>query len=136
MTATRTFFADTSYLIALINPVDEAHQRTVAYASQPVFIVTTQWVFAEFLAYLSFPRARGVAAAFLEQLARNRRYTVVPACDPDFQAGLTLYRERPDKAWSLIDCISFEVMRQHGLREALSTDVHFEQAGYHALLRN
>jgi predicted nucleic acid-binding protein len=44
------------------------------------------------------------------------------------------YESRPDKAWSLTDCISFVVMNQHGLTEALTGDHHFEQAGFTALL--
>jgi predicted nucleic acid-binding protein len=46
-----------------------------------------------------------------------------------------LYRDRPDKQWSLCDCISFVVMQSRGLREALSADEHFQQAGFRALLR-
>jgi predicted nucleic acid-binding protein len=51
-----------------------------------------------------------------------------------FDAGLELYSRRPDKEWSLTDCISFVVMEEHGLTEALTTDHHFEQAGFTALL--
>jgi predicted nucleic acid-binding protein len=46
------------------------------------------------------------------------------------------YRARADKAWSLTDCISFVVMSEHGLSEALTADVHFEQASFRALLRD
>ena len=52
-----------------------------------------------------------------------------------FAAGLDLYRNRPDKAWSLTDCISFVVMRERSITEALAYDRHFEQAGFRALLR-
>lgn len=48
---------------------------------------------------------------------------------------MQLYTQRPDKDWSLTDCISFVVMKQHGLTEALTADRHFEQAGFKALLR-
>jgi len=46
-----------------------------------------------------------------------------------------LYAERPDKGWSLTDCISFVVMRQQGITQALTGDHHFEQAGFTALLK-
>ena len=52
-----------------------------------------------------------------------------------FLSGLELYTDRPDKAWSLVDCVSFKVMRARGLKEALAHDEHFEQAGFVALLR-
>lgn len=52
-----------------------------------------------------------------------------------FDAGVRLYRERPDKDWSLTDCISFVAMEERGIREALTGDHHFEQAGFVALLK-
>jgi predicted nucleic acid-binding protein len=52
-----------------------------------------------------------------------------------FEVGLTLFRNRPDKEWSLTDCISFAVMEREGLTEALTGDHHFEQAGFKALLK-
>jgi predicted nucleic acid-binding protein len=48
--------------------------------------------------------------------------------------SLALYGQRMDKHWSFIDCVSFEMMREHDLTEALSADHHFSQAGFHALL--
>jgi len=48
---------------------------------------------------------------------------------------LTLYGNRADKAWSLTDCISFAVMAEEGLSDGLTGDRHFEQAGFHALLK-
>ena len=52
-----------------------------------------------------------------------------------FDQGCQLYFSRPDKEWSLTDCISFVVMQREGLTDALTGDRHFEQAGFHALLR-
>ena len=51
-----------------------------------------------------------------------------------FERGLALYNARPDKEWSLTDCISFVVMADEGLTDALTGDRHFEQAGFTALL--
>ena len=47
----------------------------------------------------------------------------------------TLYKSRLDKAWSLVDCSSFVVMQQLGIQKALTTDQHFEQAGFIRLLK-
>ncbi|MCP4699009.1 MAG: type II toxin-antitoxin system VapC family toxin [Gammaproteobacteria bacterium] len=52
-----------------------------------------------------------------------------------FHKALTLYRERGDKDWGLTDCISFVVMREQELTEAMTTDRHFVQAGFRALMR-
>jgi predicted nucleic acid-binding protein len=49
--------------------------------------------------------------------------------------GIQLYDSRPDKQWSLTDCISFVVMQDRGIVEALTGDHHFEQAGFTALLK-
>jgi len=45
---------------------------------------------------------------------------------------MSLHNSRPDKHWSLTDCISFVVMQQRGLQRALAYDHHFEQAGFEA----
>lgn len=60
---------------------------------------------------------------------------VTPASHDLFRRGLRLYFDRPDKEWSLTDCISFVVMGDEGLSEALTGDHHFEQASFTALLR-
>jgi predicted nucleic acid-binding protein len=52
-----------------------------------------------------------------------------------FDLGLSLFSRRTDKEWSLTDCISFAVMQQRNITDALTTDHHFKQAGYTALLR-
>ena len=52
-----------------------------------------------------------------------------------FAQGIELYRNRPDKSWSLTDCISFVVMDREGVKDALTLDHHFEQAGFNAILR-
>ena len=49
--------------------------------------------------------------------------------------SVALFEERPDKAWSLTDCVSFVVMRERGIAAALMGDRHFEQAGFRAMLR-
>jgi predicted nucleic acid-binding protein len=60
---------------------------------------------------------------------------IIPSNAELFAAGVKLYAERPDKEWSLTDCISFVIMQQEGLSDALTGDRHFEQAGFRALLR-
>jgi hypothetical protein len=51
-----------------------------------------------------------------------------------FERGLSLYLRRMDKDWSLTDCVSFVVMEEMALTDALTGDRHFEQAGFHVLL--
>lgn len=59
----------------------------------------------------------------------------MPANVEIFERGVELYHSRLDKQWSLTDCISFVVMSEEGIAEALTGDHHFEQAGFVALLK-
>jgi predicted nucleic acid-binding protein len=54
---------------------------------------------------------------------------------PVFERGVDLYNDRPDKEWSLTDCISILVMEENGITEALTGDHYLEQAGFIALLK-
>ena len=60
---------------------------------------------------------------------------VIPQSRASFLAGLGLYERRPDKGYSLTDCISMQTMRREGITEALTNDRHFEQEGFRALFR-
>ena len=61
---------------------------------------------------------------------------VIPQSRESFLAGLQLYRARPDKGYSLVDCISMQTMRKEGLTEVLTNDRHFEQEGFRVLFRD
>jgi predicted nucleic acid-binding protein len=83
---------------------------------------------------MSSPARRLACGGFLADLA-TQPHTVVRGLDDDLLGrGVALYRARPDKEWSLTDCISFVVMEEQGLTDALTGDRHFEQAGFQALL--
>jgi predicted nucleic acid-binding protein len=97
--------------------------------------VTTQFVVVELGNHFS-ARNRLVFAEFMKALGRSRITTVVPASPEWVEEGMRLYVERPDKEWSLTDCISFAVMEEFGIKDALTYDHHFEQAGFRALLRD
>jgi uncharacterized protein len=59
---------------------------------------------------------------------------IVPLSDALLQEAIALYRRHRDKSWGLTDCVSFVLMRQENIIEALTADVHFRQAGFMALL--
>jgi uncharacterized protein len=132
---TRTF-ADAYYFIALLNRRDKAHASAVTAASSLTGdIVTSDWVLVEVADALSHPMHRSRVVRFLDELRESSRVEIVPASRELLYAGWKLYSERPDKDWSLTDCISFVVMQERGITEALTGDHHFEQAGFNALLR-
>lgn len=129
-------FADSFYYLAIINPNDAFHERAVrvsdCFEGQ---VVTTAWVLTEVADALAAPAQRASFLSLLETLRDDAEVTIVPAQEDIFEAGIDLYARRPDKEWSLTDCISFIAMQEHGITEALTGDHHFEQAGFVALLR-
>lgn len=129
-------FADASYYVALLSPRDQHHQDAVRMSGesrQPV--VVTEFVLIEVSNALAPVESRGRSLALWAHLQNDPSVTIVPASTALITEGLDLYARRPDKEWSLTDCISFVVMRERGLTEALTADHHFEQAGFTALLR-
>jgi uncharacterized protein len=94
--------------------------------------VTTDWVLAEAGDAFSRPPNRERFVRFYQQLPGMLGIAIVPATLAD---GFRLFASRPDKEWSLTDCISFVVMQRDGITEALTGDKHFEQAGFVALLK-
>lgn len=132
----KTVVADTFYFFALVNPADQAHHKAVAFLkSNPVRIVTTEWVLVELADGLAGSvTGRAEFRGILADLCDDPDSNVIPSDRELFDAGVRLYAQRPDKKWSLTDCISMEVMREMHLIEALTGDKHFEQAGFIALL--
>lgn len=129
------WFADSHYYLALLNRHDEDHARAVQRSQEARRIVTTQWILMEVGDGLAAPRRRLRFLQLLALLMARSDVEVIHASDEQFQRAAKLYADRPDKAWSLTDCTSFVVMQDRNLREALTADRHFEQAGFVALLK-
>jgi predicted nucleic acid-binding protein len=124
-------FADTFYYLALLNDADAAHEQARALSrSLHRRTVTTDFVLMEVADALAAPKRRHLFTLLLEQLRRDPYTTIVEADRSLFDRGARLYEQRPDKSWSLTDCLSFFVMTDAGLTEALTGDQHFVQAGY------
>ena len=132
----KAVFADTAFFLALINSRDQHHARASELnATLESPLLTTAWVLLEFANALSASRSR---VRFEPVLIRLRAEPNVEIVAPDadlFERGCQLYISRTDKEWSLTDCISFVVMTERVLSDALTADHHFEQAGFHALLK-
>jgi uncharacterized protein len=128
-------FADTSYYLAILNPSDVAFDAATRWSRDGRSrIMTTEFVLLELANSLARSRSRSICPALIAAL-RNDPYTLImPATTELFDRGLAHYAERPDKEWSLTDCASFLAMTELGITEALTTDHHFVQAGFKALL--
>jgi uncharacterized protein len=136
----RVVFADTFYWVTITSPEDANHERAVklSEAVAPDRIVTTDEVLDEYLAFFSGarPSVRARAGATVADLIHSLIVSVIPQSRESFLMGLQLYRARPDKGYSLTDCISMQTMRREGITEALTNDKHFEQEGFRALFRD
>ena len=129
-------FLDTSYLVALGSPRDQLRPVAAAWTARRLRpLVTTEYVLVETLNALRDVPLRTEATGLIARLRRNPDLEIVPASDELFDAGLALYAARPDKPWSVTDCISFHLMTERGLKRALTHDHHFAQAKFVPLLR-
>ena len=135
---TSEVFLDTAYAIALSVESDEHHERAEELAEQleaeATRLITTRAVLLEIGNALSKKRYRKAAVELLDALEQDPQVEIVPLSEELYEQALELFRNRPDKEWGLVDCVSFVVMKERGLTEALTTDEHCEQAGFRALL--
>ena len=132
-------FLDPAYAIALSSHNDQFHTRAVELAewlrATGMRLVTSRAVLVEIGNALSKPRHRPTAVKLLYALEMDPNIEIVPLSEKVYLQAFQLYRERLDKEWGLTDCISFVVMRERGIDDALTTDEHFQQRGFRALLR-
>jgi predicted nucleic acid-binding protein len=129
-------FADTSFFVAFLAPRDQFHGPAVAAMSAlSGRVVTSDWVLVELANYMAKTSLRLHAAGFIRTIQNDPRFDVVPSSAAAIEAGLVMYEQHHDKQWSLTDCISFQIMRQEGLSQALTADHHFAQAGFEILLK-
>ncbi|HLN33191.1 MAG TPA: hypothetical protein VK395_36005 [Gemmataceae bacterium] len=131
-------FADAVYWVALAHRKDQWHEKALQVSQRlgPVTIVTTDEVLNEFLAFFSDygSELRLVTARTVRELFMDMMVQVIPQSRQTFLAGLALYEARPDKSYSLTDCISMSTMRGQEITEVLTHDMHFTQEGFTILL--
>jgi uncharacterized protein len=133
-------FLDTSFAIALSSATDQNHLQAVKLANQiesnKTRLVTTQAILLEIGNALSKQRYRAAAIELLASLETDPSIEVVMLTNSLYRSAFNLFKQRTDKEWGLVDCISFIVMQDRGITDALTADIHFQQAGFRALLRD
>lgn len=130
-------FLDTNFAVALVNRRDQYHAKAQELASllHEEQLLTTEAVLLEVGNTLARGR-RSEAIDIIDHLTTAPNVELV-RMNPDlFDEGFDFYSRHRDKEWGLIDCISFVVMRDFGLTDALTHDIHFQQAGFRALMRD
>lgn len=130
----KAVFADTFYFLALLNRRDAFHQRAVVASRSPgLKVITTEFVLLELADALCQPAQREEVTAIFRVVETQPAFQLTRITTELFERGKQLYQNRPDKDWPLTDCISFLVMQDENVQEALTADRHFEQAGFRAL---
>lgn len=133
------YFLDTSFSIAFVIKNDQFHQKAVDLAFEiertGSAIITTQAILLEIGNALAKKKYRQSALKVLRELRSDTKATVVGLDAELYDRAIELFASRMDKDWGLVDCISFIVMKEKGITKSLTTDEHFIQAGFRALLR-
>ena len=129
-------YVDAGFLIGLVDPGDAMHRTCVNLSAwTDDRLLLTDLVWTEAVDHFSSSRYRVKAARLLDGF-RQLPYVELVSVDMNLLLrGFDLFVARPDKGWSLTDCVSFTLMRERGVVEALAYDHHFEQAGFVALMR-
>jgi uncharacterized protein len=129
---------DSWALIALMDPKDLGHLQAVDVSKKLVkesrIAVISEWILTEYLAYACELRWRAVAVQTVEQIRQSAEVQIAHANPADWQLGFDLFKARPDKEWSLVDCISICICGRLGITEVFTADHHFEQAGLRILV--
>lgn len=131
-------FLDTSYAIALATPRDQHHGSARRWAgeilNQKPRLVTTDAVILEIGNFFSRASVRTKGGGIIAGIYRDPMIQIIHASPEQHRSAFQLFQARPDKEWGLTDCLSFVIMREQDLSDALTSDEHFRQAGFRALL--
>ena len=131
-------FVDTSGFYSLLVQAEDMHREAAEFMARAARerrrFITTDYVLDESVTLL---RARGyekLLGPLFETMDSSSAVRVEWAIPQRFQETKTFCLQHADKTWSFTDCLSFVVMRDLQLRDALTSDIHFEQAGFRRLL--
>lgn len=130
-------FIDTGFVLARINPNDQYRQEAIQLARRFNGIpgITTEAILLE-IGNAMARKYKLQAIDFIEDCLTSDEIEVVKITPNLFNHSLTLYKKYQDKEWGLVDCLSFVVMLEKGVTQALTFDKHFSQAGFQILTAN
>lgn len=126
---------DTSFVVALVNKKDEDHRKAVElsfdFNRKPMIV--TDAVLLEIGNNLARNFKKESIEA-IEGFFESEEVEVVRLDESLFNKAFNFYKMHADKTWGLVDCISFIVMKENNIIDALTSDKHFVQAGFRALM--
>lgn len=133
----RSIFLDTSFVLAYVFKDDTYNSKALKLQNEitkeNIIVLTTDLILVEVANSLSKVKFRHEAVITINNL--QKAANVLPVDRNVFQDSWDLFVKRTDKEWGLTDCYSFVIMEKHGIKQALTTDKHFEQAGFEILLK-
>jgi len=132
------YFIDTSYIVALNQKNDLLHSKAKKLNASILAtdqLYTTEAILLEIGNSLSQPRFRKDVSLFLETAYKDPSLNLILLDSPLIKKGIEKFSKRLDKEWGLVDCISFIVMENYSIQNALTSDTHFEQAGFRVLMK-
>jgi predicted nucleic acid-binding protein len=132
-------FLDASGWIALVNRTEDHHAEANRIwrdlGKRRVLTFVTDWIVAETGNGLARSRCRDLFSRSVRIFMTSANVRLIHIDGSLLNKALDLYDARQDKGWGLVDCASFVLMTEEGIRDALTSDHHFEQAGFRRLLR-
>ena len=134
----KSIFVDTSALIAIGNKDDDFYERAITIQKKLLQtnhrFLTTNAIILELFNAFSQTQHKLIAIKFINLINKSKQWNCLPV-DKLIVQGIEMFQNRLDKNWSLIDCISMKVAKEHGIIDIFTTDHHFEQAGFTILLK-
>jgi predicted nucleic acid-binding protein len=131
-------FLDTSFVVALDNNRDAHHAKAKkldnTLLKQKATLLLHSGILLEVGDGFARLGRREKGNELLKRFRNEEGYRIVQITDDLQGRAEQFYRDHKDKEWGLTDCISFVLMKQEGIEQALTADVHFRQAGFKALL--
>ncbi len=135
---TNSVFLDTNGWLALLNSTDGLHAEADRVwrelGSLCSRVMLTDWILAETGNGLARTQARGCFVKAVQLISQSSRTELVYIDKSIADRALAMYQHHLDKSWGLVDCASFVVMKENNISQALTSDRHFEQAGFRCLL--
>ena len=136
--ASKPVFADTSFFFALVAKRDPAHRSAISVYTKLLnarcSVVTTDYIIDETLTLTKARINASTALALLERIENSEAITVEDIPPQRFVTAKGFFRKHADHGYSFTDCTSFVLMRELKMNAALTTDRHFVEAGFEALL--
>jgi predicted nucleic acid-binding protein len=127
-------FLDASFIIALEDADDQNHEKAInfwnGFKKNPQRLITTTYVFNEIVTFLKRRISYDKASHIGEALLSSSIVELIHISNEDFIKGWNMFLKYHDKDFSFTDCISFLLMNQRGIKEAMTFDKHFRQMGF------